>query len=196
MSSAPDVSRAKRLARRAARPVTSPIDGRVADVNRRVGSAMRASMRCMRVSTRSLANSATMLTPRRRRRRMSVMRCAGWKTSLRGCVADGWRGDYRERLERARRFGLDALDADLAALAQHCRGTPGASPRRQICGSTRRSPSSSRLARRGSAMSTSASWRFRSLWLPCSDSTLLLGSWILAARRARFRCPPRRLVTK
>lgn len=129
MSSTPASSSLKRLARKVARPVSSPIDGRVADINRRVEDA---SQRAQGVSdrvdelgrnvTEQLASLAKSTTEATSYVGLELRRLFdGMQELSAGALEDR----YRERLAAARDMRLEGLDAHLAALINHACGHTG-----------------------------------------------------------------------
>jgi hypothetical protein len=129
VSSSPDSSSLKRLARKVARPVTSPIDGRVADINRRVeGAGQRAQGVGDRVDelgrnlTEQLGSLAKSTTEATSYVGLELRRLVDGIQEL---SADALEDRYRERLEAARNMRLEGLDAHLAALINIATGHTG-----------------------------------------------------------------------
>jgi hypothetical protein len=108
--------------------VTSPIDGRVADINRRLGSAYTriddVYARIDDVYAR-IDQVAGELTHYARASSEATSYVGDEVRRLEDVVTEMREDYYRERLEWARRSGLDALDGDLAALLNTAAGHEG-----------------------------------------------------------------------
>jgi hypothetical protein len=130
----------KRLARRFARPITSPIDGRVADINRRVGDAdqrIRAEGEILQGQLGQLdvalsaaigsyaraSTEATSYVGLELRELAGTVRDLG--ETAREIQAAVQQDYYRGRLDRARYAPLQELDQDLATLLNHATGHLG-----------------------------------------------------------------------
>ena len=98
--------------------MTSPIDGRVADINRRIhGATARIDQVGNELGeyARASAEAATYVGDELRRLEDMIAEMRGqWLEEV-----------YRQRLERARTVGLEALDADLAAVLNAAAGHQG-----------------------------------------------------------------------
>jgi 2-polyprenyl-3-methyl-5-hydroxy-6-metoxy-1,4-benzoquinol methylase len=118
-------SRLKQLVRRLARPVTSSIDGRVADINRRVTEAARRVER-LEVAVGSFAEASTEATSYVG---IELGRIAGsvdgLERSMHDLSASAREEHYRRRLADAVRLPLEQLDGDLAALINFAAGHRG-----------------------------------------------------------------------
>ncbi len=136
MSAANTSSWVKQVARRLSRPITSPIDGRVADINRRVADARdhvdvegaRLEKRVAKLEgvVSSFAEAATEATS-----------YVGIELGRMGGVIDGLESDLRElgaaaqeeyhrrRLADALELPLEQLDGHLAGLLNHAAGHRG-----------------------------------------------------------------------
>ncbi len=122
----------KQLIRGLARPVTSPIDGRVADINSRVENTahgvgqLNASVARLDEAVSVFSEAATESTSYVG---IELGRMAGAIDALEKQVgsmsAAGRQDDYRRRLAAAVQQPLSALDGDLAALINHAAGHRG-----------------------------------------------------------------------
>jgi hypothetical protein len=133
----------KRILRRVGRPLMAPIDGRVADVNRRIGhvgsalaqqeavlhgdaaglmSALASSNETVAVFART-ASEATAYTGIELRRLEETLRANG--EQLESLSARGLNAYYRDRLARAVDLPLEKLDGALAHLLNHAAGHRG-----------------------------------------------------------------------
>lgn len=122
MSANSAASRFKRLARRVARPVASPIDGRVADINRRIGyQGERAQERIVHLEEElgqyaiASADATTFVGVELRRLTDTVERMRE-QTLLES---------FHERLAHARDAPLSELDEQVAWLLNHAAGHRG-----------------------------------------------------------------------
>jgi hypothetical protein len=137
----------KRLARRLARPITSPIDGRVADINRRVGDTThRIGVQgeilqgqigrldhALSTAIGSYARASTEATSYvglELRQLAETVRDLG-ETSRE--IRSAWQEDYyRWRLDRAQHAPLEELDQELAGLLNHAAGHLGFAAQREL----------------------------------------------------------------
>jgi len=129
VSSTPNSSSFKRLARKVARPVTSPIDGRVADINRRVdGASERAQGVGERVDglerrlTEQLGSFTKTSTEATSYVGVELRRLVDATQEMSAAALEE---RYREQLAAAQTMRLEGLDGDLAGLINHATGHTG-----------------------------------------------------------------------
>jgi Caenorhabditis protein of unknown function, DUF268 len=136
----PVSSRLKRLARRVVRPVASPIDGRVADINRRIGyqgEAVRGHIdraeSALATAIGSYAGASVEVTSYVGVELRQMAQMLGEMTEKLGEMTDK-QGElasrtldeyYRQRLADATGMPLEKLDEDLAWLLNHAAGHRG-----------------------------------------------------------------------
>ncbi len=115
MSNANHVSTLKRVARRVARPVLSPIDGRVADINRRVEHVQASTESSLDAYARSAAESSSYIGVELRR--LQDLLAEFGERSL--------QENYELRLKRACDVELEDLDESLARVINWATGRRG-----------------------------------------------------------------------
>jgi 2-polyprenyl-3-methyl-5-hydroxy-6-metoxy-1,4-benzoquinol methylase len=122
----------KELARRLARPVTSPIDGRVADINSRVDNTTRRVDR-LETAVSTFAEAATESTSYVG---VELSRIGGLLESLDRTTHDFRQPNldwyHRRRLAEALDQPLEQLDADLANVLNHAAGHRGPAARANL----------------------------------------------------------------
>jgi hypothetical protein len=104
----------KRLAKRIARPVLSPIDGRVADINRRVDWHGATIERTLDAYAHSSSETSSYVGIELRRVTDQLAALQEQQDGLRDAVAGTLDEYYRERLARSVDLPLENLDASLA----------------------------------------------------------------------------------
>jgi 2-polyprenyl-3-methyl-5-hydroxy-6-metoxy-1,4-benzoquinol methylase len=115
----------KQIARRLARPVTSPIDGRVADINSRVDITSRSVDRVhAEVGAFAEAAHASSAYVGVELDRLATMYEA-LEVNTRELAESSQQAYYRRRLESVSDLPLERLDADLAAALNHATGHRG-----------------------------------------------------------------------
>ena len=122
----------KRLARRLTRPITGPLDGRVADINRRVGDARNAVERqgeavSAQVTelTRELGAFATTATESNSYVGVEMRRFEESLEALRTHIDEREAQSYVVRLNEAAEAPLERLDGAVANLINHASGHRG-----------------------------------------------------------------------
>jgi hypothetical protein len=125
VSPAPNTSTLKQLARRFARPLTSPIDGRVADINSRVDNTARRLDRveeAVGAFADSASEASTFVGVELAR---LVTLYSSLAESTRDLSQSEHQNYYLRRLEDALDLPLKRLDGPLAALLNHASGHRG-----------------------------------------------------------------------
>jgi hypothetical protein len=125
MSPAPTAATLKQIARRLARPVTSPIDGRVADINSRVDDTSRRVDR-LETAVSTFAEAATESTSYVG---MELSRLGGMLDSIESAtqrLSEAGAAEYHQRwLADAVRQPLEQLGGDLASVLNYAAGHRG-----------------------------------------------------------------------
>jgi hypothetical protein len=125
----PSASRLKVLARRAVKPVTSPIDGRVADINRRVSHVQSATEGLhgqLDVVAAAVGGYATAATETSSYLGVELRRIEEVMQGLVDEIQGRWLEDYyRERLRHAIDLPPEKLDIALAGLLNHATQAAG-----------------------------------------------------------------------
>ncbi len=122
----------KRVARRIARPVLSPIDGRVADINSRIEGTKATVERSFDAYSRSSAEASSYVGVELRRLHDQLAgihdELAGQRdqlTGIQGMVAGSLEEYYQRRLAHSAELPLERLDAPLAQLINFATGYRG-----------------------------------------------------------------------